>query len=91
MAGAITTVIAIVDAALCPSLDVSGVRMGMLLLPWALGLLVGEPIGGATLSFSSWDWQQILTGTILGTATTAVLVTVAVKHTNYGVELKTKV
>lgn len=35
-------------AALCSSLDVSGVGIGMLLLPWALGLFVGELVGGAT-------------------------------------------
>lgn len=43
-AGAITTVTAVVDAALCPSLDVVDVRLGMLLVTWALGLLIGEPI-----------------------------------------------
>ena len=86
--GAITTVTAVVDTALCPSLDVVGVRMGMLLLPWALGLLVGEPIGGAILSSSN-DWKglQIFTGTVLGAA---VLIAIAVRYTKYGLGLRTK-
>ena len=87
-AGAITTVTAVVDAALCPSLDVVGVRMGMLLLPWAFGLLIGEPIAGAILSSSSsWKGLQLFTGTVLGAA---FLVAVAVRYTKYGLALRTK-
>lgn len=87
-AGAITTVTAVIDAALCPSLDVVGVRMGMLLLPWAFGLLIGEPIGGALLSSSSgWKGLQIFTGTALGGA---VVIAVAVRYTKYGPEFKQK-
>ena len=87
-AGAITTVTAVVDAALCPSLDVVGVRMGMLLLPWAFGLLIGEPIAGVLLS-SSYGWKglQTFTGTVLGAA---VLIAVAVRYTKYGYKLGTK-
>ncbi|KAL9612896.1 MAG: hypothetical protein Q9167_002529 [Letrouitia subvulpina] len=58
-AGAITTVTAVVDAALCPALDVVGVRMGMLLVPWSFGLLVGEPVAGAILG-SSEDWRNVV-------------------------------
>lgn len=87
-AGAITTVTAVVDAALCPSLDVVGVRMGMLLLPWAFGLLVGEPIAGAILSSSNgWKGLQLFTGTVLSAA---VLIAVAVRCAKYGPALKTK-
>ena len=32
--------------------------MGMLLLPWALGILVGESIGGAFLASSS-EWMAL--------------------------------
>ena len=87
-AGAITTITAVVDAALCPSLDVVGVRMGMLLLPWAFGLLIGEPIAGAILSSSTgWKGLQIFTGTVLSAA---VLIAVAVRYTKYGSRLGTK-
>ena len=81
-AGAITTVTAVVDAALCPTLDVIGVRMGMLFLPWAAGLLIGEPIAGAILDASG-DWisVQIFTGSVLGAAT---VLGVAVRWTKYG-------
>lgn len=87
-AGAITTITAVVDAALCPSLDVVGVRTGMLLLPWAFGLLIGEPIAGAILSSSSsWKGLQVFTGTVLGAS---VLIAVAVRCTKCGLALKTK-
>ena len=87
-AGAITTVTAVVDAALCPTLDVVGVRMGMLLVPWAFGLLVGEPIGGAILSSSSgWKGLQIFTGSVL---LTAAILAVAVRSTKYGWSCKRK-
>lgn len=36
----------LVDAVLIPSLNVVGVIMGMLLLPWAPGIPVREPIKG---------------------------------------------
>ena len=82
VAGAITTLTAVVDAALCPTLDVVGVRMGMLLFPWALGLLVGEPIGGVFLSSSSgWMGLQLFTGSTLVAAT---ILCVSVRHTKYG-------
>ena len=51
--------------------------MGMLLLPWAFGLLVGEPIAGAILSSSDWKGLQIFTGTVLGAA---ALIAVAVRY-----------
>ena len=87
-AGAITTVTAVVDAALCPSLDVVGVRMGMLLVPWALGLLLGEPIAGAILGSSAgWRGLQVFTGVVLGTAT---VLGVLVRWVKYGMKWNTK-
>ncbi|KAL8670871.1 MAG: hypothetical protein Q9168_004602 [Polycauliona sp. 1 TL-2023] len=87
-AGAITTVTAVIDAALCPSLDVVGVRMGMLLVPWAFGLLIGEPIAGAILSSpSGWLGLQIFTGSVLAVA---VLLALAVKWTKYGMRWNMK-
>lgn len=87
-AGAITTVTAVVDAALCPTLDVIGVRMGMLLLPWAFGLLIGEPLGGAILG-SSRDWAglQIFTGSVLAAAS---MLGIAVRWTKYGMSWSRK-
>ncbi|KAI9702965.1 MAG: hypothetical protein M1836_008179 [Candelina mexicana] len=83
-AGAITTLTAVIDAALCPSLDVVGVRMGMLLFPWALGLLVGEPIAGAILASSAeWRGLQLLTGAVLSTATALA---VLVRWSKYGMK-----
>jgi len=87
-AGAITTVTAVIDAALCPTLDVVGVRMGMLLVPWALGLLVGEPIAGAILaSGGGWMGLQIFAGAVI---VAAVVVGVAVRVSKYGWGLGTK-
>lgn len=82
LAGAITTVTAVIDAALCPSLDVVGVRMGMLLVPWAFGLLIGEPIAGAILpSSSGWKGLQVFTGSVLAVA---AFLCIAVRWTHYG-------
>ncbi len=58
LAGAITTVASVFDAVLCRTSVVLGARMGMLRLPWALGILVGEPIGGAFLA-SSIGWMGL--------------------------------
>lgn len=79
-AGAITTVTAVVDAALCPSLDVMGVRMGMLLVPWACGPLIGTPIAGVLLPSSGWLGLQALAGAGLLAAT---LFGVPVRVTKY--------
>ena len=87
-AGAITTVTAVIDAALCPTLDVVGVRMGMLLVPWAFGLLIGEPAAGAILaSTNSWTGLQLFTG---GAILVAVAFSIAVRVTKYGWTLMTK-
>ena len=87
-AGAITTVTAVVDAALCPTLDAIGVCMGMLLLPWAFGLLIGEPLGGAILG-SSGDWTglQTFTGSVLAAAS---MLGIAVRWTKYGMSWSRK-
>ena len=76
LAGAITTITAVVDAALCPNLDVIGVRMGMLLVPWAFGLLIGEPVGGAILGPSEdWVGLQVFAGiAIMAAAVLAIFV-----------------
>ena len=87
-AGAITTVTAVIDVALCPTLDVVGVRMGMLLVPWALGLLVGEPVAGAILaSTGGWSGLQIFAGAVISAA---VVLGVAVRILKYGWSLRTK-
>lgn len=82
-AGAITIATAVIDAALCPSLDIIiGVRMGMLLVSWALGLLFGEPVGGAILdSHVGWAGLQVFTGSTLIAATVLCL---AVRTSKYG-------
>lgn len=81
-AGAITTVTAVIDAALCPTLDVVGVRTGMLLVPWALGLLVGEPIGGVILaSRSGWTGLQTFAG---ATVTMSIGLALLVRGFKYG-------
>lgn len=85
-AGAITTLTAVIDTALCPSLDVVGVRMGMLLVPWSFGLLIGEPIAGAILALPDhWAGLQIFTGTVLFTAT---VISLMIRFLKYGKRLK---
>ena len=49
---------------LSPSLSVIGVRMGMLFIPIAAGLLVGNPIAGALVR-SGWIDLQAFCGTTI--------------------------
>lgn len=80
-AGAITTATAPIDVSMCPNPESVGVRMGMLLFPWALDLLIGTPIGGALLSSPrGWLSVQIFTGSILMVAFTFAVLTRISKH-----------
>ena len=83
-AGAATTVTAPIDALLCPGVEEMGVRMGMLLLPWALGLLVGTPIASAFLSQSGgslhWLGLQLFTGIVLLVALAFCIATKSAKN-----------
>ncbi len=84
---AITTIATVIDATLCPSLDIFEVPMGMLLLPWAFGLLIEEPIGGATLASSSgWKVSQMFKGPVLVAVTVLGLV---VRWKNYDMRWNT--
>ena len=81
-AGCVTTVTAPIDAALSPNLGTVGERMGMPLLPWALGLLVGIPIGGEILAEpAAWLGLQAYVGTTLFVATGLAI---AVRVAKYG-------
>ena len=85
-AGAISTIAVVIAAALCPTIEVIGVRMGMLLVPWASGLLLGEPLAGVILaSSSSWWGLQTFTGTMI---MTAALLAIAVRVTKHGPRLR---
>ena len=56
--------------------------MGMLLVPWALGILVGEAIGGAFLASSGgWMGLQLFTGITLFVA---VILGIGVRSAKYG-------
>ncbi len=57
-----------VTVTLCPSLGVFGVRMGMLLVPTAIGLLIGNPIAGAILR-NGWPALQAFGGVTVALAT----------------------
>lgn len=58
-----------------------GVRMGMLLVPWAFGFLIGEPVGGAILG-SSGDWVglQVFAGIVIMAAAVLAIVVRIVKY-----------
>ena len=87
-AGAITTVTAVIHVTFCPTSDVIGVQIGMLLVPWALGLLIGEPIGGAILASAVVrTGLQIFTGAVI---LAAVALGVVVRGWRYGQGLETK-
>lgn len=75
-----------VAVSLCPSLGVVGVRMGMLFLPTALGLLIGNPIAGALLR-NSWQALEAFCGILLALSTCALI---AMSVTRYGWAIKFK-
>jgi len=62
--GAITTLSPNIAVFLSPDPGLLGVRMGMLLIPIALGLLIGNPIAGA-ISTHGWNGLQSFTGGVL--------------------------
>ena len=87
-AGATTTVTAVIDAALCPTLDVVSVRMGILLVPWEFGLLIGEPTAGTILASSyGWTGLQFFLGSVVSAALAPV---VAVRVVKCGWGMRTK-
>lgn len=55
-----------------PNMSQFGVRLGMLFLPIAAGLLFGNPIAGA-LSANSWSALQVFTGAVLAVGTFALV------------------
>ena len=71
---------------LCPSLSVVGVRMGMLFVPTAMGLLIGNPIAGAILR-KGWPALETFCGAVMALSTVSLL---AVKITKYGWTVKGK-
>ena len=58
---------------LSPSLNVRGNRMGLLFGPCSIGLLIGNPIGGALLA-TGWLGLQSFCGGVLVAATCTLVV-----------------
>lgn len=56
--GTLVSIPPTVAVTLSPSLSVIGVRMGMLFVPIAIGLLVGNPVAGALLRTGWLDLQM---------------------------------
>lgn len=78
--GSISSLSLNLTVALSPDPGLLGVRLGMLLVPCALGLLLGNPIAGA-IDSKGWLGLQIFTGTVLIVAAILVL---AVRILLYG-------
>lgn len=57
---------------MCPNMGVVGVRIGMLAIPTATGLLIGDPIAGAILK-SGWVSLQAFCGTMVGLSTLCMI------------------
>lgn len=70
----------------CPDLRQFGVRLGMMLIPVSLGLLLGNPIAGA-LEAHGWLGLQLFTGIVQGLA---FVVICAVKLVLYGIKWEYK-
>lgn len=72
--GAISSLSLNLTVALSPDPGLLGVRLGMLLIPSAMGLLLGNPIAGALDSTGKWLGLQLFTGAVLVTAAMLVVV-----------------
>ncbi len=75
-----------VAVTLSPSLSVIGVRMGMLFVPIAAGLLVGNPIAGALVR-SGWINLQVFCGVVVACSGVSVL---AARVAKVGLRFKVK-
>lgn len=58
---------------LSPNLGVVGVRMGMVFVFAATGLLIGNPIAGAILKVHGWEGLQVFCGAMVAAATLCIL------------------
>ena len=77
----------VVAGALCPNLNGLGVRLGMLLVPSAVGLLIGDPIAGA-IRRSSWLGLQVYCAVAIGLSTLCLFL---VRFMKVGMNVRTKV
>lgn len=55
----------VVATTLCPHMGVVGVRIGMMAIPNAMGLLIGNPLAGAVLR-RGWGPLQVFCGAVVG-------------------------
>ncbi|RAL63623.1 hypothetical protein DID88_003667 [Monilinia fructigena] len=83
-AGALTSLSPNLAVALSPDMGVLGVRLGMLLIPISVGILVGNPIAGALESYG-WISLQTFTGALLMVSFAVVTI---VRILMYGRSLK---
>jgi len=70
-------------AALCPTLSVIGIRLGMAFIPMSVGTLIGNPIAGAILK-SGWTGLQAFCGGIM---MCAGILAIAVRITKHGLKI----
>jgi hypothetical protein len=68
----LSLVMTTVAAVLCPDMSVLGMRIGMACIPCATGLLIGSPIGGATVKQGLLG-LQLLTGVALSISLTGMV------------------
>ncbi|CAG8955436.1 hypothetical protein HYFRA_00010302 [Hymenoscyphus fraxineus] len=72
--GAISSLSLNLTVALSPDPGLLGVRLGMLLIPSAMGLLLGNPIAGALDESGKWVRLQLFTGGVLVVAAGLVVI-----------------
>ncbi|KAK6607542.1 major facilitator superfamily transporter [Botrytis cinerea] len=84
--GALTSLSPNLAVALSPDMSVLGVRLGMLLIPISVGILVGNPIAGALESYG-WIALQTFTAALL---MASFVVSIVVRVLMYGKSLKVR-
>lgn len=85
-AGALTSISPNLGVALSPDVNILGVRLGMLLIPIAIGILIGNPIAGALESYG-WISLQLFTAVLL---MVSFVIVVILRILVYGKSLKVR-
>ena len=69
----ISLTLTVTAVTLCPDIGISGLRIGMITIPCAAGLLIGSPVGGA-IARDRWLGLQLFAGATLAVSTAGIAI-----------------